>query len=52
MNVEVRNETLVKLIETLGGVIENRHTGIKTMIDEMKEANLPEPVLRNERIVS
>lgn len=49
MNVEVRNETLVKLIETLGGVIENRHTGIKTMIDEMKEANLPEPVFRNER---
>ena len=49
MNVEVRNETLVKLIETLGGVIENRHTGIKTMIDEMKEADLPEPVLKNER---
>ena len=49
MNVEVRNETLVKLIETLGGVIENRHTGIKTMIDEMKDAKLPEPVFKNER---
>lgn len=49
MNVEVRNETLVKLIETLGGVIENRHTGIKTMIDEMKQAKLPEPVFKNER---
>ena len=48
-NVEVRNETLVKLIETLGGVIENRHTGIKTMIDEMKEAKLPEPIFKNER---
>lgn len=48
-NVEVRNETLVRLIETLGGVIENRHTGIKTMIDEMKEANLPEPIFNNER---
>ena len=48
-NVEVRNETLVRLIETLGGVIENRHTGIKTMIDEMKQANLPEPIFNNER---
>ncbi len=48
-NVEVRNETLVRLIETFGGVIENRHTGIKTMIDEMKQANLPEPVFKNER---
>ena len=45
----VRNETLVRLIETLGGVIENRHTGIKTMIDEMKQADLPEPVFKNER---
>jgi len=35
--------------ETLGGVIENRHTGIKTMIDEMREARLPEPVFKNER---
>ena len=49
MNVEARNETMVKLIEILGGVIENRHTGIKTMIDEMNQAELPEPVFRNER---
>ncbi len=48
-NVEVRNETMVKLIETLGGVLENRHTGIKTMIDEMNEAKLPEPIFKNER---
>ena len=48
-NVEARNETMVKLVETLGGVIENRHTGIKTMIDEMKKANLPEPIFKNER---
>ncbi len=40
---------MVRLIEVLGGVIENRHTGIKTMIDEMKEAKLPEPVFKNER---
>ena len=26
--MEVRNETIVKLLETLGGIIENRHTGI------------------------
>ena len=49
MDVEVRNKTLVKLVETLGGVIENRHTGIRTMIDEMKDAKLPEPVFNNER---
>ena len=29
--MEVRNETIVKLLETLGGIIENRHTGIFTM---------------------
>jgi len=49
MNVEVRNETLVKLIEILGGIIENRHTGISTMEDKMKEAKLPEPIFINER---
>ena len=48
-NVEARNKTMVRLIEVLGGVIENRHTGIKTMIDEMRQAKLPEPVFRNER---
>lgn len=48
-NVEARNKTMVRLIEVLGGVIENRHTGIKTMIDEMKRAKLPEPVFRNAR---
>ena len=26
--MEVRNETIVKLLETLGGIIENRHIGI------------------------
>ena len=47
--MEVRNETIVKLLETLGGIIENRHTGISTMQKKMKEANLPEPVFTNAR---
>ena len=47
--MEVRNETIVKLLETLGGIIENRHTGISTMQKKMKIANLPEPVFINER---
>ena len=37
---KVRNETIVKLLETLGGILENRHTGISTMNKKMKEANL------------
>ena len=47
--MEVRNETIVKLLETLGGILENRHTGISTMNKKMKEANLPEPIFLNER---
>lgn len=47
--MEVRNETIVKLLEILGGIIENRHTGISTMEDKMKEAKLPEPIFINER---
>lgn len=47
--MEVRNETIVKLLETLGGIIENRHTGIFTMQKKMKIANLPEPIFLNER---
>lgn len=47
--MEVRNETIVKLLETLGGIIENRHTRIFTMQKKMKEANLPEPIFSNER---
>lgn len=47
--MEVRNETIVKLLETLGGILENRHTGISTMNKKMKEANLPEPIFKNER---
>ena len=47
--MEVRNETIVRLLETLGGIIENRHTGITTMQKKMKTANLPEPIFTNER---
>lgn len=47
--MEVRNETIVRLLETLGGVIENRHTGISTIQDKMKESNLPKPIFINER---
>ena len=47
--MEVRNETIVKLLETLGGIIENRHTGITTMQKAMKTANLPKPIFSNER---
>jgi len=47
--MEVRNETIVKLLETLGGIIENRHTGISTMQKKMEDANLPEPIFSNER---
>ena len=47
--MEVRNETIVKLLETLGGIIENRHTLIFTQQKKIKEANLPEPIFSNER---
>lgn len=41
--LEVRNKSIVKLLEINNSIIENRHTGIATMIDEMKKMNLPEP---------
>ena len=34
---KVRNETIVKLLETLGGILENRHTGISTMNKKWKK---------------
>lgn len=48
-DVEVRNKTVIQILEILNEVIENRHTGIKTMFDEMEKAKLPKPVLNNER---
>ena len=48
-DIEVRNKTTVGILEILGGVLENRHTGVKTMISEMKKANLPKPIFENQR---
>ena len=48
-DIEVRNKTVVGILETLGEVLENRHTGIKTMISEMNKVNLPKPVFENQR---
>lgn len=48
-DVEVRNKTTIGILEVLNEVIENRHTGIRTMINEMKKAELPKPIFKNER---
>lgn len=48
-DVEVRNKTVIQILEILNEVVENRHTGIKTMIEEMKKAELPKPIFKNER---
>lgn len=48
-DVEVRNKTTIGILEVLNEVIENRHTGIRTMINEMKKSNLPKPIFKNER---
>lgn len=41
--LEVRNNTIIRLLEESTDIVENRHTGIATMRDEMKKMNLPEP---------
>ncbi len=41
--LEVRNNTIIRLLEETTDIVENRHTGIATMRDEMKKMNLPEP---------
>ena len=41
--MEVRNNTIIRLLEETTDVVENRHTGIATMREEMQKANLPEP---------
>ena len=43
MMLESRNKNIVRLLEEKGNIIENRHTGIATMREEMKKMNLPEP---------
>ena len=41
--LEARNKNIVRLLEEKGNIIENRHTGIATMRDEMRKMGLPEP---------
>lgn len=47
--LEVRNTTIIRLLEDTTDIVENRHTGIATMIEEMKKMNLPEPEFENLR---
>ena len=47
--LEVRNNTIIRLLEDTTDIVENRHTGIATMRDEMKKMNLPEPEFIEER---
>ena len=48
-NMEVRNPTIVRILEEKSSVIENRHSGIPTMKREMKKYGLPEPEFCEER---
>lgn len=41
--LEARNKNIVKLLEETTDLVENRHTGIATMKEEMKSMDLPEP---------
>ena len=47
--MEVRNPTIVKILEEKGSIIENRHSGIPTMKQEMKKYGLPQPEFYEER---
>lgn len=49
MMLEARNKNIVRLLEEKGNIIENRHTGIATMRDEMKKIGLPEPEFQSLR---
>ena len=41
--LEARNKNIVRLLEEKGDIIENRHTGIATIKNEMQRMGLPEP---------
>ena len=41
--METRNPTIIRILEEKSSVIENRHTGIATMREEMRKMGLPEP---------
>ena len=47
--MESRNPTLMRILEENESVIENRHSGIPTMIQEMKRYGLPFPEFYEER---
>ena len=40
---------IIRLLEETTDIVENRHTGIATMREEMKKMNLPEPEFENLR---
>ncbi len=47
--LEARNTTMVRILEEKESVVENRHSGIPTMIREMKNYGLPAPEFYEER---
>ena len=47
--LEVGNTTIIRLLEDTTDIVENRHSGIVTMIEEMKKMNSPEPEFENLR---
>lgn len=47
--LEVRNSTIIQILENEKIILENRHSGIPTMKSEMKKMNLPEPEFINQR---
>lgn len=47
--METRNPTIIRILEEKSSMIENRHTGIPTMIREMEDYNLPKPEFYDER---
>ena len=49
MMLEARNKNIVRLLEEKGNIIENRHTGIATMRDEMKKMGVPKPEFQSLR---
>ena len=49
MMLEARNKNIVRLLEEKGDIIENRHTGIATMRDEMQKMGLPAPEFQSLR---
>lgn len=48
IHADTRNKNLVTILETLHKV-ENRYSGIPTIIKEMREANLPKPLFISEK---